>query len=471
MTASPDTIKPAVVETHDDQFDHALFIDSGGMSHGGSNSFNAGSEPARFGVVEPGFETEHRVRSHKLLLVASGNVTISPTADSGAISQTYSQGEYLTFPVDENFGLQAGTADEGGFSYVSRKVGTSGETSGQRDVVAACEATFVYLKERGIGAEDWPMLARAEKYRRLEAVVGNTAIEETELDGHIIRSKDESSQPGGSHYARPWVAMLKSFEQKGLITPGSTEIRDITSGSSGAVAALFGSLLDYQVRIMVPEELPANRIYPIVRFGARVVSTGPGYIQGSSAAQRAEIYALKATADWERVRLPPDVQAKPVIFDNGSQLICYANHSEDQKAVNAFARIADELAEQAPDMTHLLLGEGNWTSIAGISPRLRTLLPGVEIVGYTGDAADMQFNFGLTIDDSIPFSYKQPDALLDREEIVTGSERNALAQQPTVAAKHLGRSSVMGLVVAQRLLKENPEAQICTIIYDRDDRY
>lgn len=487
MSTSPDIVTTSSPEAIATGFDHPLFVDERGIAHGGSNSFTFGDEPARFGVVAPDFETIHQVRSPKVLLVAQGEVTIarglaaSPDSDSlestaEAQSKTYAAGEYLTFPVNEAFRLSTGSAASGGFSYVSRKAGrrpagsATSELIDQGDVVASCEATLEDLKRQGIGDEAWFQLPREAQYDRLQTMTGRTGIVTIELNGHTIVAKDESSQLSGSHYARPWIATLRRFEEQGYITPGTTELRDITSGSSGATLALFATLLGYRVRLTVPEELPANRIYPMLRFGAQVVSSGPGYIQATSEVQRAEIYALKAAPEWERQRLPRDSGDKPIIFTNGTRRICYTNHSENQISVKAFAAIADELAVQVPDMTHLVLGEGNWTSIAGIAPRIRHLLPGVQVIGYTGEETEATALFGLTMDDRIAFRFKQPD-VLDREEIVTSGERTAMASRPAVAAQHLGRSSVMGLVVADRILAGQPDARVCTVRYDRDDRY
>jgi cysteine synthase len=210
----------------------------------------------------------------------------------------------------------------------------------------------------------------------------------------------------------------------------------------------------------------------MIRFGARVISSGPGYISAASQVQKTEIYALKASEDWQRVRLPKNALAKAVIFDNdnGVDGICYVNHSENQLSVDSFRNIADELAAQAPETTHLILGEGNWTSIAGISPRVRELIPDIKIVGYRGERTDIHTNFGLTVE-NVPFSFKKPGELLDSEEVVTDEERISMAKNPVVAAQHLGRSSIMAFVVAQRILQGDPEARICTMIYDRDDRY
>lgn len=336
--------------------------------------------------------------------------------------------------------------------------------SADERVIFETEQHLAQLESQGIGTADWWLMPRDEQYEKLETVIGHTPMQSITLDGKEVSIKAEFLNLGGSHYARAYLATIKHFESIQFLQPGD-ELRDISSGSAGISLALLSHLLGYKARIMVPAELPANRLYPMLHFGAQITDTGKGYVPHSSQIQAEEIENYKADSSWKQTR-PADRSGRAFLFSNGTDRICYLNHSENELTPRSFGTIADEIIEAEPNTTHVVLAEGNWTTIAGIAPRLRQLSSGIIIVGYSGVVTDgTTQNFGTNVPD-VPVRFRDPD-LLDEELSVSDGERDSMNE----VAPHLGRSSLMGIFVAQKILRNYPSAQVVTIGYDSSSRY
>jgi len=416
--------------------------------NGNGRSTNAlfNGEDARIGVVTQESDVpNYEVSSPKVLLITGGTVAVN-----GCLHQP---GEIFTMPIGIVH-LQTGSEK---LEYISRKASP--------EILQDTENRLLELEKLGIGAADWWNLSRNEQLARLKIVIGHTDMEKVTLpSGQQILVKKESDNPSGSHYDRVYLKTIEHLETIGFLQPGD-ELRDITSGSAGTSLALLSYLLGYSARITVPAELPANRIYPMLRFGAKVIDSGAGYVPHASELQVTEIMALRADNQWTEAR-PADRSSRAFSFSNHEQRICYLNHSENDLSPQAFETIADEIGEQAPDTTHLLLAEGNWTTIAGISPRIRQLLPRVQVIGYQGEVTNNTTdNFGTNVP-NVPLRFKNVD-LVDAECIVTNIERDAASK----AAPQLGRSSLMGLALAQRIIRDHPAAHVVTIAYDQAERY
>ncbi len=320
------------------------------------------------------------------------------------------------------------------------------------------------LEALGIGDETWRSLPRDEQFARLHAVVGDTPLQEVEVENGSVTVKRECDNPSGSHYDRLYLNTIEHFESLSFLKPGD-ELRDITSGSAGISLALIGYLLGYKVRITVPGELPANRTYPMQYFGAEVISSGAGYVPAASTRQTEEILQFRDKPEWVE-RRPSDRSGRSILFENESSRVCYLNHSENELSPIIFGDIAEELSQQAPDMTHLVLAEGNWTTIAGIAKRIRDLMPLVKVVSYSGEIVDgLTENFGTNVPD-VPIRFKD-GRLVDQQVVVRNLDRD----QIRVYAPDLGRSSLMGLWVGRQIITQIPDAVVTTIGYDLSVRY
>jgi cysteine synthase len=287
-----------------------------------------------------------------------------------------------------------------------------------------------------------------------------------------VTTKQEFANPSGSHYDRAYLRTLQTLEAEGFLQAGD-ELRDITSGSAGISLALIGHLLGFRVRITVPDELPANRIYPMLAYGAQVISAGSGYVPAAAEHQTTEIDSLKIDPAYQLSR-PRTRASRAFMFQSSHERLCYLNHSENELSPQAFSAIGQELVQQVTDVPEaLLLAIGNWTTIAGIVPVIRQAWPDTQIIGYEGEVTDRPHrNYGTTVL-GVRLRYEQA-GLLDQRLMVSDQERDEvdyLVNTDRSLADQLGHSSLMGLALAKRLHRHGISGNIVTIAYDQKFRY
>lgn len=101
-------------------------------------------------------------------------------------------------------------------------------------------------------------------------LIGNTPL--IEFRGEHIFAKAEYLNPGGSIKDRIAVAMIEGAERDGRLKPGSI-IVEPTSGNTGIGIALVGRLKGYEVKIVMPENMSAERKKLIKALGAELILT------------------------------------------------------------------------------------------------------------------------------------------------------------------------------------------------------
>jgi len=113
-------------------------------------------------------------------------------------------------------------------------------------------------------------------------LIGNTPL--IRLKGESVYVKAEFLNPGGSIKDRVALAMLEGAERDGRLKPDSI-IVEPTSGNTGIGVALVGRIKGYKVRIVMPENMSAERKKLIQALGADLVLT-PAEASLSGAVER-----------------------------------------------------------------------------------------------------------------------------------------------------------------------------------------
>jgi len=120
---------------------------------------------------------------------------------------------------------------------------------------------------------------RADTLRCHTDLIGHTPL--VRLDrispagGATIYAKIESFNPGGSVKDRVCLNMITEAERSGRLKPGATII-EATSGNTGIGLSLVAAVRGYQVILVMPEGMSAERISLVSSYGAKVVLT-PGW--------------------------------------------------------------------------------------------------------------------------------------------------------------------------------------------------
>ena len=202
--------------------------------------------------------------------------------------------------------------------------------------------------------------ARSRQVKRLERRIGNTPLTvleyASEKTGATIVVKHEYLNPTGSHYDRLMFSLLTDREARGLITPGTSRLLDVSSGNSAASLAWMSQILEYDCTIIMPSDLPYVRLRQAESLGASLVLSPAGeYISGAietmkrvakeAIRNRRPFHLINHAADttvvpksmrelgdeilrdFGRTGLPsPDIAVAPI--GNGSSLAAFAQLKE-----------------------------------------------------------------------------------------------------------------------------------------------
>ncbi len=292
------------------------------------------------------------------------------------------------------------------------------------------------------------------KYRTIEATIGDTPMvrlqrigaEENARRGNLILGKLEGSNPGGSVKDRPAYSMIRRAEERGEIRPGDTLI-EATSGNTGIALAMIAAMKGYRMRLVMPDNLSAERRASMTAYGAELILTP----------------ASKGGMEYAR-DLAMEMQAK----GEGRVLDQFANADNPR---SHYETTGPEIWRDTDGrITHFVSAMGTTGTIMGVSRFLKERNPQVAIVGAQPAEGSQ-----------IPGIRKWPQAYLpkiydasrvDRLESVAQAEAEAMARR--LAAEEgifCGISAAGACAIALRLAAEVENATIVFIVCDRGDRY
>ncbi len=291
-------------------------------------------------------------------------------------------------------------------------------------------------------------------YSSIESTIGNTPLVRLQRIGmpsssdrnNVILGKLEGNNPGGSVKDRPAYSMIQRAEERGEIRPGDRLI-EATSGNTGIALAMIAAMKGYRMRLIMPDNLSAERRASMTAYGAELILTP----------------AAKGGMEYAR-DLATEMQAR----GDGKVLDQFANADNPR---THYETTGPELWRDTDGgITHFVSSMGTTGTIMGVSRFLKEKNPEVAIVGAQPAEGSQ-----------IPGIRKWPQAYLpkiydasrvDRLELVTQAEAEAMARR--LAAEEgifCGISSGGACAIALRIAAEVERATIVFIACDRGDRY
>ncbi len=282
------------------------------------------------------------------------------------------------------------------------------------------------------------------------SLVGNTPL--VRLKDQPIFAKAEFLNPGGSIKDRVALAMLEGAKRDGKLTKDSI-IVEPTSGNTGIGIALVGRLMGYRVRIVMPENMSAERKKLILALGAELILTPAEASIGGAVEKVCEIQA----AD-------PAVYV-PQQFEN-----------PDNPRVH-YEETAHELWRQMNgDIACFVAGVGSGGTLQGVGRFLREHKPDTKIVAVEPKnvSALLGHEPGLHQIQGIGDGFIP--AVLDVslvDDVIEVTDEDAIE-----TTRQLGRD--YGLLVgissganvwAARQLAQRMDGNIATVLPDRAERY
>jgi cysteine synthase B len=190
-------------------------------------------------------------------------------------------------------------------------------------------------------------------------MVGNTPVLELKrisagIKGVSVFAKAEYCNPSGSVKDRAAKAMILHGIRTGQLTKEKT-ILDSTSGNTGIAYAMFGAVLGFKVKLLMPSNASAERKKAIRAYGAEIVETSP--LEGSDGAYMAVM---------ELAQKEPDKYFFPNQYDNFENVQAHYDGT------------GVELYEQCRP-SHFVAGTGTSGTFMGISKRLKNYDPSIQI--------------------------------------------------------------------------------------------
>ncbi len=291
-------------------------------------------------------------------------------------------------------------------------------------------------------------------YRAIDATIGNTPLvrlqridaADNDARGNVLLAKLEGNNPGGSVKDRPAYSMIVRAEERGEIQPGDRLI-EATSGNTGIALAMIAAMRGYRMRLVMPDNLSAERRASMTAYGAELILTP----------------AARGGMEYAR-DLATEMQAK----GEGKVLDQFAN--PDNPRIHFETTGPEIWRDTNGGVTHFVSSMGTTGTIMGVSRFMKERDPRIAIIG--AQPADGS---------QIPGIRKWPQAYLpkiydaervDRTESVTQAEAEAMARR--LAAEEgifCGISSGGACAIALRIAAEVEKATIVFIACDRGDRY
>src|ERR671926_868206 len=197
------------------------------------------------------------------------------------------------------------------------------------------------------------------KYADIVAAIGHTPLVElrrlSPKPGVRIYAKLESYNPTGSVKDRVAKAMIEDAESRGAIEPGQT-ILEPTSGNTGISLAMICSRKGYPLRVVMPDNVTAERTQLLRMYGADIV-----YSPGEQGSNGAVAMALEMAERDPSYYMPYQYgnQANPLAHYHGT---------------------AVEILEELDDVAAFVGGLGTGGTLMGCARRLKEEDPETLIV-------------------------------------------------------------------------------------------
>lgn len=264
-----------------------------------------------------------------------------------------------------------------------------------------------------------------------------------------IHVKLEGVNPAGSVKDRVAREMILEAEADGTLEPGRTIIEP-SSGNTGIALAMIARLRGYPIKIVMPENVSAERRQLLEVFGAEIIwSSGA---EGSNGAVRMAQKLADENPEW-------------------AFLYQYGNEANPRAHYNT---TGPEIYADCPQITHFVSGLGTSGTLMGVGAYLKERKPTVQVLAVEPPAGEMVDGLRSLDDGFIPPVYEKwgGDQLLDGKRIVRPRESiewtRRLAEEAGIFA---GISTGAALAGAARVAERAEEGTVVVVSADGGWKY
>lgn len=286
-------------------------------------------------------------------------------------------------------------------------------------------------------------------FKTIQDYVGNTPLVKLKRipgkTNNTILAKLEGNNPAGSVKDRPALSMIMRAQQRGDIKPGDTLI-EATSGNTGIALAMAAAMMNYQIILVMPENLSVERRQSMSAYGAKIILTPK---EGG-------------------MELARDIAGQ--MRDEGQGFILDQFANPDNPLAHYTGTAPEIWHETNHSITHFVSSMGTTGTIMGCSRYFSEINPTIEIIGVQPEEGSQIPGIRKWSENYLPKIYDP--ALVNRILLVSQSEAEEMTRQ--LARKEgifTGISSGGALAAALKISGEVENATIVFIACDRGDRY
>jgi cysteine synthase B len=227
--------------------------------------------------------------------------------------------------------------------------------------------------------------------------------------------------------------MIADAEADGTLTPGRTIIEP-SSGNTGIALAMIARLKGYPLKVVLPENVSAERRQLLEVFGAEIIPS-PGE-EGSNGAVRRARELADEHPEW-------------------ALLYQYGNEANPRAH---YETTGPEILADVPDITHFVAGLGTSGTLLGVGTYLKEHKPDVSVHAVEPPSGEQVEGLRNLDDGFIPPIYEKwgGPGLLDGKRIVRPREsiewtRRLAAEVGIFAGISSGAAAAGAAKVAQRI--------------------
>jgi len=288
------------------------------------------------------------------------------------------------------------------------------------------------------------------KWHTLMDTVGNTPLVKLQRlpqleNGSEVWAKLEGNNPAGSVKDRPALNMIIQAQKRGEIQPGDT-LLEATSGNTGIALAMTAAMLNYKMKLIMPENMSFERKAAMAAYGA-------------------ELILVSQEAGMEGARdLALSLQAE------GAGYLLNQFTNPDNPKVHYDTTGPEIWRDTEGEVTHFVSAMGTTGTIMGVSMYLKEQSEAVQIVGVQPTEGSAIPGIRRWPQAYLPEIYDESrvDQIIDMDQSVAEETMRQLARQEGIFA---GVSAGGAVAAAIQVAQAQPHAKVVVIIPDRGDRY
>lgn len=286
-------------------------------------------------------------------------------------------------------------------------------------------------------------------FKTIQDCVGNTPLVKLKRipgqTSNTLLAKLEGNNPAGSVKDRPALSMILRAQQRGTIKPSDTLI-EATSGNTGIALAMAAAMMNYQMILVMPENLSIERRQSMSAYGARIILT-------------------PKDGGMERAR---DVAEQ--MRDKGHGFILDQFSNPDNPLAHYKGTAPEIWHETNQSITHFVSSMGTTGTIMGCARYFAEVNPDIKIIGVQPEEGSQIPGIRKWSENYLPKIYNPTlvNRILSVSQMEAETMTRRLAREEGIFT---GISSGGALAAALKISDEVENATIVFIACDRGDRY